>query len=104
MATTGASTTYDDVRAKHRWDVPERYNIAEDVCFKHPPDKLAMVHEDFEGTVREVRFGELQESANRFANVLSAHGLAPGDRVAILLPPTPETAPAFFGTYRCGPI
>ena len=55
--------------------MPERYNIAEDVCFKHPADKLAMIHEDFEGNVREVRWGELQENANRFANVLRAHGV-----------------------------
>ena len=63
-----------------------------------------MIHEDFEGTVREVRWGELQENANRFANVLRAHGVERGDRVAMLLPPTPETAAAFFGTYRCGAI
>src|SRR3954468_264957 len=96
--------SYEEAVAAHEWRVPERYNIAVDCCDKHPPDKLAMVHEDFEGTVREVRWGELQESANRFANVLSAHGVEPGDRVAMLLPPTPETASAFFGTYRCGAI
>ena len=61
-----------------------------------------MIHEDFEGTVREVRWGELQENANRFANVLRAHGVEQGDRVAMLLPPTPETAAAFFGTYAAG--
>jgi len=43
MATVGA-TTYDEVRSKHRWEVPERYNIARDVCFRHPAEKLAMVH------------------------------------------------------------
>ena len=32
-----------------QWDVPERYNIAADVCDKHPPDKLAMIHEHFDG-------------------------------------------------------
>ena len=59
-----------------------------------------MIHEDFDGTVREVHWGELQENANRFANVLRAHGVERGDRVAMLLPPTPETAAAFFGTYK----
>ena len=34
-------------------------------CDKHPADKLAMIHEDFEGNVREVRWGELQEKSNR---------------------------------------
>ena len=46
--------TYEEAVATHEWRVPERYNIAEDVCDKHPADKLAMIHEHFDGTVREV--------------------------------------------------
>ena len=36
--------------------------------------------------------------------MLRAHGVEKGDRVAMLLPPTPETAAAFFGTWKCGAI
>ena len=97
-------SSYEEAVAEHEWRVPERYNIAQDVCDKHPPDKLAMVHEDFAGTVREVTWGELQEASNRLANVLRAHGVAKGDRVAMLLPATPETAAAFFATWKCGAI
>jgi len=97
-------SSYDEALAAHEWNVPERYNIAVDVCDKHPPDKLAMVHESFDGAVREVLWGELQERSNRFANVLRAHGVQKGDRVAMLLPPTPETAAAFFGTFKAGAI
>src|SRR3954471_24072291 len=104
MATVGASSSYEDLRAKHRWEVPERYNIARDVCFKHPADKLAMIHEDPAGTVREVRWGELQELTNRFANVLAARGVTKGDRIAMLLPPTPETAAAFLAAWHSGAI
>src|SRR4051794_11001654 len=63
-----------------------------------------MIHEHFDGTVREVRWGELQELSNRFANALTALGVVKGDRVAMLLPPTAETAAAFFGTWKCGAI
>src|SRR4051812_26589191 len=104
MPTASQFSTYEEAVAAHEWRVPERYNIATDVCDKHPAEKLAMIHEDFEGTVREVRWGELQEMSNRFANVLRAHGVERGDRVAMLLPPTPETAAAFFGTFKCGAI
>jgi acetyl-CoA synthetase len=97
-------TSYEDAVANHEWHVPERYNIAQDVCDKHPADKLAMIHEHFDGTVREVQWGELQELSNRFANVLRGLGVEKGDRVAMLLPPTPETAAAFFGTWKCGAI
>jgi acetyl-CoA synthetase len=60
-----------------------------------------MVHEDFRG---RVSWGELQDASNRFANVLAAHGVGRGARVAMLLPPTPETAAAFFGTWKVGAI
>ena len=103
MSTTSIAS-YEEAVATHEWRVPERYNIAEDVCDKHPADKLAMIHEHFDGTVRRVQWGELQELSNRFANVLRAHGVEKGDRVAMLLPPTPETAAAFFGTWKCGAI
>ena len=36
--------------------------------------------------------------------MLVAHGVQRGDRVAMLLPPTPETAAAFFGTWKVGAI
>jgi acetyl-CoA synthetase len=101
MSTT---QSYEQACADHSWDVPERYNIAADVCDKHPREKLAMIHEDFAGNVRNVTWGELQDLSNQFANVLVAHGVEAGDRVAMLLPATPETAAAFIGTWKTGAI
>src|SRR3954469_7916097 len=101
---TARATSYDEVREQHRWEVPERYNIARDVCFKHPADKLAMIHEDPQGNVREIRWGELQENTTRPATVLAGRRVTQGDRVAMLLPPTPETAAAFLATWHSGAI
>jgi acetyl-CoA synthetase len=96
--------TYEEACEAHSWHVPERYNIAADACDKHPRDKLAMIHEDPDGAVREVRWGELQDMSDRFARVLRERGVERGDRVAMLLPSTPETAAAFFGTWKAGAI
>jgi acetyl-CoA synthetase len=96
--------TYEEAVAAHEWRVPERYNLAQDVCDKHPPDRLAMVHESFDGTVREVAWGELQALANGAAAVLRDVGVGRGDRVAVVLPPTPETAAIFFGTWKLGAL
>jgi acetyl-CoA synthetase len=96
--------SYEDMCAAHRWEVPQRYNIARDVCDKHDRERPAMVWEDWQGNERDVSFGELQDLSNRFANVLEAHGVERGDRVATLLPSLPETAAVFLGTYKRGAI
>src|SRR3954454_10217219 len=95
---------YEEVYAEHEWRVPDRYNIASDVCDKHPREKLAMVHEHFDGERRELTWGELQDLSNQAANLLAARGVERGDRVAVVLPPTAETAAIFFGTWKLGAI
>ena len=96
--------TYEEACARHEWRVPAHYNIAADVCDKHPPDKLAMVWERFDGATCEVRWGELQALSAQAAHALSAAGVKRGDRVAVVLPPTAETAAIFFGTWKLGAL
>lgn len=95
---------YERLCAQHRWEIPERYNIAADICDRHPEDALAMVHERFDGVVRRLHWGDLQMLANQAANLLAGLGVQRGDRVAVVLPPTPETAAVFFGTWKLGAI
>lgn len=99
-----SSPSYEEMCASHRWDVPARYNIAADVCDKHPRDKPAMIWESFDGAVRELDWGELQDLANKAAHTLAARGIDRGDRVAVVLPATPETAAIFFGVWKLGAI
>jgi acetyl-CoA synthetase len=96
--------SYEQACAEHEWVVPERYNIAADVCDKHPRDKAAMVWERYDGATRELDWGELQDLSDQAAHLLREHGIERGDRVAVVLPPTPETAAIFFGTWKLGAI
>src|SRR5438270_8225747 len=96
--------SYEEACAQHRWIVPAQYNIAADVCEKHPRDKPAMVWESFDGSYRELVWGEVQDLANQAAHLLQARGVERGDRVAIVLPATPETAATFFGVWKLGAV
>ncbi|MBS1679756.1 MAG: AMP-binding protein [Actinobacteria bacterium] len=92
------------MRSGHRWEVPASYNLAADICDRHPADALALIHEHHDGTVRDVHWGEVQALSNQAANLLGGLGVERGDRVAVVLPPTPETAAIFFGTWKLGAI
>jgi acetyl-CoA synthetase len=104
MAGQTRSANYEEMCAAHRWVVPERYNVAADVCDKHPREKLAMIWESFDGARRELTWGQLQDLANAAAHTLAARGVGRGDRVAVVLPATPETAALFFGVWKLGAI
>jgi len=99
-----AKQSYDEAVSSHSWHVPERYNIAAEVCDSQPADRTAMVFEDFRGNERELSWAEMQSLANRAANVLAARGVERGDRVAICAPASPETAAMFFATWKLGAI
>ena len=98
---------YDELRRQFRWEIPERYNIGVDVCDRWAaahPRRIAIIHVHSDGRQDEVSFGWLKDTSDRLANVLHAHGVARGDRVAILLPQMPETAAAHIAVYKLGAI
>src|SRR5688572_24858932 len=88
---------YDQLYRQFRWQIPERYNIGVDVCDRwadRDPRRSAILHVHPDGRVDDITYGWLKDTSNRLANVLRAHGIARGDRVAILLPQAPEVAAA----------
>ncbi len=87
-----------------RWPIPARYNIARDVCDRQDPARLALIHLEADGGERRFTFGEIARQSNRLANLLGARGLRPGDRLAILLSQSPETAIAHLAAYKAGLI
>ena len=53
---------------------------------------------------RRSSYGWLRETSNRLANTLRAHGIARGDRVAILLPQAPEVAAIHIAIYKLAAV
>ena len=97
---------YRQVYESFRWDVPERFNIAQACCRRHAGDasRVALHWEDEEGAASTLAFGELLERANRLSNALSSLGVKRGDRVGIVLPQRPETAIAHIACYQMGAV
>jgi acetyl-CoA synthetase len=98
---------YDDLCRRFRWRIPQHYNIGVDVCDRWAQAdarRLAIVQVRADGTRDEISYGALRESSNRLANVLRAHGIRRGDRVAILLPQAPEVAAAHIAIYKLAAI
>jgi acetyl-CoA synthetase len=98
---------YDTLYREFRWRIPPQYNIGVDVCDKwaaRDPRALAILHIRPDGRTDEITFGWLRETSNRLANVLLAHGIARGDRVAVLLPQAPEVAASHVAIYKAGAV
>ncbi|MCY4313292.1 MAG: AMP-binding protein, partial [Gammaproteobacteria bacterium] len=99
-------STLEEVRSLFRWEVPERYNMAADVCDRwavSAPNRTAIIHDHGDRT-EEVSFAELRERANRLANLLAELGIERGDRVGILLPQNPWTAIAHIAAWKLAGI
>lgn len=101
------ASTYEDLRARFRWQVPEFYNIGVDVSDRwaaKEPERLALVSVAAEGAVEEITFGDLRARSNRLGNLLRRLGLEPGERLGVLLPQMPETALAHIAAHKLGAI
>jgi len=96
--------SYEELRAAHRWQLPERLNLGVEAAERAPRDAPAILVTDGTKVTRTVSFGELARDANRLANALAARGVVPGDRVALLLPQRPETAVAHVALAKLGAI
>ncbi|RDE24333.1 AMP-binding protein [Motiliproteus coralliicola] len=82
-------------------------NVCVESCDRHVqqnPDKAALRYQRIDGSKGELSFAELQRRSAQFANMLKSQGIGKGDRVACLLPRTPELLIAVLGTLRAGGV
>jgi acetyl-CoA synthetase len=89
------------------WFVDGTLNIV-DSCLLHwrddAPDRVAVVHEDEAGQVRQLTFAQLADQVGRAANGLRELGIGPGDAVAIYLPMIPEAVIACYAVAALGAV
>ena len=96
--------SYEEAVAKFRWRVPQRFNIGRDVSDRQDGGRLALIYRDEAGNEARYTFADIAKLSNRLANVLLAQGMKRGDRLAILLQQSPETAIAHIAAYKAGLI
>src|SRR3954451_11370258 len=98
-------TSVDPVEQAQAWLAEyggPRVCAADLLCDRHPSEQVALVCEDAAGRAGRLTFGELRARSPRFAGVLRALGVGRGDRVATLLPKTPELVITTLALWRLG--
>ncbi len=107
--TVAGDWSFDAADFRVRWFADGALNVAVNCIDRHlgeRADQLAIVWEPDEPDeeARRYTYAELHAEVCRFANVLTALGVAKGDRVAIYLPMIPEAAFAMLACARLGAI
>ena len=100
-------TDFDAACRRFEWSIPERLNVAWQVCERHQAsaaERVAIYYENAAGERESYRFRELKAQSDRLANALRASGVERGDRVAIVLPQTVETIVAHLAIHKLGAI
>ena len=99
-------STYEEVYNNFEWNIPESYNIADDVCDRWADDtgRIALVYEDADKNKQSYTFADVRKYANQLANTLRAYGLTRGDRVTLMLAQDPECAIAHVACWKAGMV
>ncbi len=105
---TPFETVLDESNAPHyRWFADGRLNVAVNCLDRHLPakaDKVAIIAEADDGTVRKITYQEMADEVGRLANGLKSLGIGNGDRVVIYMPMIPEASMAMLACARIGAI
>ncbi len=89
-----------------QWFVGGKINASYNCLDRHLAEgranKAAIVWEGEPGDSRVLRYQDLHREVCKFANVLKAQGVRPGDRITIYMPMVPELAIALLACARVG--
>jgi acetyl-CoA synthetase len=106
--TGGTDFTFDVSQAMAILDFEEtgHTNAAVICCDRHAADKsrVALRHRGIDGVTQEWTFARLAHDSGRLAAALASLGVSKGDRVAGLLPRSPELLILILATWRLGAV
>ncbi len=107
-------TSYADAQREFAsarlWDLfdgdREQLNIAHECIDRHAtdPHRIAIRIAHADGRDEAISFRTIAEHSARYAHWFAEQGIACGDRVAIMLEPSPAFYAALFGTMKLGAI
>jgi len=95
--------SYESARERFRWELPESFNPGADFCRKHDADRVALRY-DTDGGVEEFTFGEIDRRSDRLASAFEDLGIAPGDRVGVLVPQEPANPITHLANWKLGAV
>ena len=100
------AASYEEACARHAWKIPADYNIAHDICDRHADGtgRRALVWEGEGQAGATYSFDDLKRLSDRLAGGLRALGVQAGDRVALMLPQSPEHAVAHLAVFKLGAV
>ena len=89
-----------------RWRVPDRFNFARDVVevLAGDPKRRAVTHAGRDGVIEPRGFLHIAEGAARWAALIRANGVQPGDRVLVLLPTNSDWLEIMLAVLKVGAI
>jgi len=100
-----AAFRLEDITCLLSGDLETGLNVCVECCDRWAgTDSIALYWEGADGTGSSHSFAELQEKAARFANLLTAQGVRPGDQVACMLPRIPDLFVVALGVWRAGAV
>lgn len=103
---TPFTTILDASNAPHyRWFTDGKLNASVNCIDRHLPakaQKVAIIAEADDGSVRHITYQQLHDDVTRLANGIKSLGIGKGDRVIIYMPMIPEASIAMLACARIG--
>ena len=89
-----------------RWHVPGRFNFTRDVVevLARDAKRQAFTFVGADGIIEPRTFQQLSDGAARWASYLREHGIAPGDRVLVVMDASPDWPEIVLGCIKAGAV